>query len=64
MDSNTNDVDALNKKGLALIDLNRYDEALEQFDGVLELETADVPARNYRGIILDKLERYDENKKL
>jgi len=54
--------DVHNKAGLCLAMLNRPDEALEQFDAALKLNSAYAEAHLNRGIVLNELGRHDEAK--
>ena len=51
---------ALTGKATALKNLERYDEALEQYDKVLAIDLTDIHALNDKAIILQNLKRYDE----
>jgi predicted O-linked N-acetylglucosamine transferase (SPINDLY family) len=47
-------------RGIALIELERRDEALASFDRVLAIEPANAHALNNRGFVLNALDRRDE----
>jgi tetratricopeptide (TPR) repeat protein len=48
------------KKGAALDDQGKYDEAIQAFDNAIGIDPKDVDAWNYKGIALHKLGKYDE----
>ena len=50
----------LNDRGVALRDLNRFDEALESYDWALTLRPDYPEALNNRGVALQHLGRFDE----
>ena len=54
------DVDALFKKGLEAIIKQKYDEAIQYFDKVLEIDPKNVDALNNKGVSLGNLHKYDE----
>ncbi|MEP0791573.1 MULTISPECIES: tetratricopeptide repeat protein [Cyanophyceae] len=47
-------------RGVALGQLERYDQALASYDQAIKLAPKYAPAWRYRGWVLSKLERYDE----
>jgi tetratricopeptide (TPR) repeat protein len=51
---------ALTNKGTALDQLGRYEEAVECFDKVLEINPKDAEALNNKGSSLIKMNRYEE----
>jgi tetratricopeptide (TPR) repeat protein len=51
--------DILNKANV-LQDLQRYDEALQYYDKVLEIDPKDIDALYDKASVLEDLERYDE----
>jgi tetratricopeptide (TPR) repeat protein len=53
-------VTALSNKGLALDELERYQEAIGYYDRALEIEPDYVNASYNKGLTLDELERYQE----
>ena len=55
-----NYINALNRKGIALLELSRFDEAIENFDLVLKDKPDNFTAHLYRGISLSNLKDYDE----
>ena len=56
----SNDASTYSDKGDVLLELERYDEALECYDKVIELNTDSVWAHYRRWMALFELERYDE----
>jgi tetratricopeptide (TPR) repeat protein len=50
----------LNNKGTALAILERYEEALEAFDKVIELEPNHIDAWNNKGAALHDLGKHEE----
>ena len=60
MEYNPTDVEVLNKKGLALIKLGSYDEAIQNFDKVLEIQPTDVDALNNKGLAFAEAGNYNE----
>lgn len=55
-----NYINALNKKGIALLDSSRFKEAIESFDLVIENDPDNVTAHLFRGVSLSNLKDYDE----
>lgn len=53
-------IDAHNKKGLTLLKLDRWEEALEEFNKVVEQSPNNPQAHNYKAITLGSLERWEE----
>lgn len=49
-----------NKRGDALSDLGRYEEAIASYDKALEINSHDDKVWNNRGVALDELGRYEE----
>jgi tetratricopeptide (TPR) repeat protein len=56
----SNDIDALIEKGVNLRNFGKYDEALQVFDKVTELEPSNVQAWHNKGIVLGILKKYNE----
>ena len=54
------DIDTLFKKGLEAIIRYEYDEAIQYFDKVLEIDPKNVDALNNKGVSLGNLHKYDE----
>ena len=53
-------VDALFKKGLEATFKHKYDEAIQYFDKVLEIDPKNIDALNNKAAALTKLAKYDE----
>jgi len=56
----SDDIDALIEKGVNLRNFGKYDEALQVFDKVTELEPSNAQAWHNKGIILGILKKYNE----
>ena len=50
----------LTYKGDALMELERYEEAISYFDMILQIEPTNVLALTHKGVALGDLERYEE----
>ena len=52
--------EAMNNRGVALTELNRFDAAIESYDKALRIKPDYVEAMNNRGAALKELKRFDE----
>jgi tetratricopeptide (TPR) repeat protein len=57
----TNDVNALFKKGVDLLELGKFEEAIGNFDKVLAIEPNHVDTLNNKGFALHNLGQYKES---
>jgi tetratricopeptide (TPR) repeat protein len=57
---NRNDSSAWNNKGIALGDLNRFNEALDCFNEAIKINSSSAEAWNNIGVSLDKINRHEE----
>ncbi len=55
-----NATDILNNKGIVLIKLGKYDEAIQVFDKILTLDNENVGGLYNKGVALDRLGRHTE----
>ena len=55
-----NDVDAYNNRGLILLDLKRFEEALDSFAVALKIRPDLAEAYNNRGLALQELQHFEE----
>ena len=60
METNPSHKEAHNNKGIALEDLEKYEEAIAEFDRAIELEPRDENTYNNKGNALRELGRYEE----
>jgi len=58
-----NYINALNKKGIVLLDLSRFEESVESFDLVIKNDPDNVKAHLFRGVSLLNMDEYDESLK-
>jgi tetratricopeptide (TPR) repeat protein len=56
--------DIKNMNGWSLKELGRYDEAIQNYDEVLEVDKQCLGAKHDKGVCLEKLEKYDESLKI
>ena len=57
---NSTEVETLYNTANNFYDNQKYDEALQYFDKVLDIDPSNVNALNNKGLALDHLQRYDE----
>ncbi len=55
-----NYINALNKKGIALLDSSRFEEAVESFNLVIDNDQNNFIAHLFRGVSLSNMGKYDE----
>ena len=57
---NPHSYNAMGRKGLALFDIGRLEEAISYFDKVLYKDSNNTLALYYKAIALEELGRYDD----
>ena len=60
MEDSEIDATAQNRKGNALLDLGRFEEAIECYDKAIELEPRNTSFLLNKGVVLMELDRFDE----
>ncbi len=60
LEIDTNDIDALNSKGVAFVILGNYNEAIGYYDRALEINPNDIDALYNKGVALNELGKYNE----
>jgi tetratricopeptide (TPR) repeat protein len=61
LDQNACEINVLNKKGKILMRLKRYQEALEVFNKVLQLDPTNSEALSYKIIAINNIKYYSKN---
>ena len=56
-----NVIDELHKESAVLVSQERYDEALQIFDQILEIDSENVKALNHKGATLVKMEKFENS---
>src|SRR3989344_4750576 len=60
IDTDLDELDELNDKGLDLMHNEKYEEAISMFDEIIEKDPSYIYAYSNKGLVLENLERYDE----